>query len=259
MKQTLLILMAVALVGCGTTSSYTPDKPFINTLGMKFVSVPGTKVAFCIWETRVKDYAAYAAENAGVDARWKTPGVDPFLRFEQADTHPVVEVNLNDAQAFCAWLTKKESAAGKLKAGQRYRLPTDAEWSVAVGLSKENGNSPKEKDEGIKDVYPWGKEWPPPKGAGNYWESLKVDNFERTSPVGTFAANAYGIHDLGGNVMEWCEDRYDPSAKNTYFTLRGASWHDDELDYMLSSSRFSTGQAQNRYRYGGFRCVLADE
>ena len=134
---------------------------------MKFVPVAGTEVAFCIWETRVKDYAAYAAANAGVDGRLEKlwPG------FKQEDTHPVVKVSWNDANAFCAWLTKKELAEGKIKAGQKYRLPTDAEWSVAVGLGKEKGNTPEAKSEGIKDVYPWGKEWPPPVGAGNYSEA----------------------------------------------------------------------------------------
>ena len=90
------------------------------------------------------------------------------LGFQQEDTHPVVKVNWYDANAFCAWLTKKELAEGKIKEGQKYRLPTDAEWSVAVGLGQEKGNTPKEKSRGIKDVYPWGKEWPPPKGVGNY-------------------------------------------------------------------------------------------
>jgi formylglycine-generating enzyme required for sulfatase activity len=108
-----------------------PANAFVNTLGMPFVPVPGTDVQFCIWETRVKDYAAYAAANAEtVFGRWKSPGI------QQEDTHPVVKVNWNDANAFCAWLTKKELAAGKIKAGQKYRLPTDAEWSVAVGLDR---------------------------------------------------------------------------------------------------------------------------
>ena len=108
----------------------------------------------------MKDYAAYAAANTGVYGSWKKFE----LGIKQADTHPVVKVNWNDANAFCAWLTKKELAAGKIKEGQKYRLPTDAEWSVAVGLGQEKGNTPKEKSRAIKDVYPWGKEWPPPKG-----------------------------------------------------------------------------------------------
>jgi len=228
------------------TEAKIPANAIVNTLGMPFVPVPGTDVQFCIWETRVKDYAVYAAANAGVDESWKDFGSG----FKQADTHPVVKVSWHDANAFCAWLTKKELAEGKIKAGQKYRLPTDAEWSVAVGLGQEKGNTPKEKNWGIKDVYPWGKEWTPPVGAGNYRQSLKVDKFEYTSPVGSFAANKLGLHDMGGNVWEWCEDKY-----STVPVLRGASWNDDIPDDLLSSSR-------NGYAPGyrgisvGFRCVL---
>ena len=197
----------------------------------------------------MKDYAAYAAANAGVDESWKGFG---FV-FKQADTHPVVEVSWNDAQAFCEWLTKKEMAEGKIKVGQKYRLPTDAEWSVAVGLGQEKGNSPKEKSQGIKDVYPWGKEWPPPKAAGNYSKSLKVDNFEYTSPVGSFASNKDGLHDMGGNVWEWCEDKYSPTI--SYRVLRGASWIGGDPVSLLSSYR-SIRRPVGRYRSAGFRCVL---
>jgi formylglycine-generating enzyme required for sulfatase activity len=276
MRQTILLIAALALVGCGKKTTpaepetnaepkvaankpeppKTEPKPeakipanaFVNTLGMPFVPVPGTDVQFSIWETRVKDYAAYAAANAGVDASWKSPG------FTQADTHPVVEVNWNDAQAFCAWLTKKELAEGKIKVGQKYRLPTDAEWSVAVGLGQEKGNTPGEKSRGIKDVYPWGKEWPPPKGAGNYRQILKVDNFEYTSPAGSFAANKLGLHDMGGNAWEWCEDWYDPATKTTR-VLRGASWRDNYPDRLLSSLRYDLTPDYRYYNFG-FRCVL---
>jgi hypothetical protein len=296
MRQTLLLIAAVALVGCGKKTTpaepeantkpkvmankpeppktepqkqvppkVEPKKPessktepkteakihanaFVNTLGMKFVPVPGTDVQFCIWETRVKDYAAYAAANPGVDASWKSPG------FKQEDTHPVVNVNWEDANAFCEWLTKKELAAGKIKAGQKYRLPTDAEWSVAVGLGKEEGNTPKEKHMGVKDVYPWGNQWPPPVGAGNYHKILKVDNFEYTSPVGSFASNKDGLHDMGGNVWEWCEDWNDPATK-TYRVLRGASWY-YRIPVNLLSSRRNRITPDIRNFNVGFRCVL---
>ncbi len=242
------VLLALVLgVGCASTP-HTTDKPFTNTLGMKFLPVPGTEVAFCIWETRVKDYAAYAAANAGVNASWESPNL------KQLETHPVVNVNWNEAQAFSAWLTKKELASGKLKAGQRYRLPTDAEWSMATGLGKETGNSPKEKSRGIKGVYPWGKEWPPPKGAGNYAESMGVDSFGFTSPAGSFAANKLGLHDMGGNVWEWCEDWYDPTKK-TFHVLRGASWNYGYPVFLLSSTRLHNSPV-NRGLYYGFRCVL---
>jgi len=252
MKQILLMIAVVAVVGCGSTKP-TPPKAFTNTLGMKFVPVPGTEVAFCIWETRVKDYAAYAAANAGADGSWKEPPFFKKLGFKQEDTHPVVNVSWEDAQAFCEWLTKKELATGKIKAELKYRLPTDAEWSVAVGLGKEKRNTPEEKDEGIKGVYPWGKEWPPPVGAGNYYEILKVDKFDYTSPVGSFASNKDGLHDMGGNVWEWCEDKYSPTI--SYRVLRGASWFRNYPDLLLSSRR-SRYAPVRRFRTVGFRCVL---
>jgi formylglycine-generating enzyme required for sulfatase activity len=252
------------LVGCGKKT--TPSEPvtnaepkvaakipanaIVNTLGMPFVPVKGAEVQFCIWETRVKDYAAYAAANAGVDGSWKNFGI---AEFKQADTHPVVKVSWNDANAFCAWLTKKELAAGKIKAGQKYRLPTDAEWSVAVGLGRETGNSPMEKDMEVRDVYPWGKGWPPPVGAGNYHKSLKADKFEHTSPAGSFAANKLGLHDMGGNVWEWCEDKHSPTRTDR--VLRGASWNNGSPVYLLSSSRNSI-IPDRRGTDVGFRCVL---
>ena len=133
-----------------------------NSLGMVFVPVPGTSVLFCIWDTRVQDFQQFV-DKTGYDATagmysfrsdgqkqrgdtWKHPG------FAQGPTHPVCGVSWDDAQAFCHWLTKNERRAGTLAAKQSYRLPTDTEWSAAVGFQK----------------YPWGNQWPPPPGAGNY-------------------------------------------------------------------------------------------
>ena len=117
---------------------------------------------------------------------------------------------------------------------------------------------------GVKDLYPWGKEWPPPVGAGNYYKRLKVDNFEYTSPVGSFAANKYGLHDMGGNVWEWCEDEWTPnSAPGVIITtrvLRGASWDFNDPDFLLSSRRWHHGTPGHRGRSDiGFRCVLEGE
>jgi len=111
-----------------------------NSLGMKFLPVPGTEVQFSVWETRVQDYEVYAREQAGVDGEWKNPG------FAQTDTHPVVKVSWEDAQLFCAWLTAKELGEGRLNARQSYRLPADWEWSVAVGLEEARAGRPKDKD-----------------------------------------------------------------------------------------------------------------
>lgn len=129
-------------------------KSFVNSLGMEFTEVPGTDVLFCLWETRVQDYRAYAEASSDVDTEWQNPG------FTQGDTHPVVNVSWNDAKAFCAWFSRKE--------GKTYRLPTDAEWSVAVGLRESAAGSPKDKHCKVSGVYPWGTQWPPPNDAGNY-------------------------------------------------------------------------------------------
>ena len=188
----------------------------------------------------MRDYAAYADAASGVDGSWKSPG------FNQDGTHPVVKASWEDAKKFVAWLTEKERKEGKLAANQSYRLPTDAEWSYAVGIGdRESGGTPKDKDEKLKGVYPC--------GAGNYNSSLNTDDFDHTSPVGSFAASASGLFDLGGNVWEWCEDFYDGSGGKR--VLRGASWSTYDPTSLLSSYRISLGPG-NRYDAFGFRCVL---
>jgi formylglycine-generating enzyme required for sulfatase activity len=233
------------------------EKPFENSLGMKFVPVGiqtgGKTVLFSIWETRRQDYEAYANANRGVNTKWKNPG------FEQTGEHPVVCVGYEDAVAFCAWLSQRERAAGKIDSGDEYRLPSDEEWSFAVGIGeKEDANAtPKEKDLKIKDVWPWGTRWPPPEGAGNYdsyTSRITVDGYDRTSPVGKFQKNTHGLYDLGGNVWECCGSYFDGSSGTR--VLRGGSWYDDDdRVYLLSSCRglYYPGR---RSRNFGFRCVL---
>jgi len=103
----------------------TREQPFTNSLGMKFVPVPGTRMLMCIHETRRADYATYAALHPEADASWKKVIFDGQPVAMQ-DDEPVVNVSWDDAQAFCRWLSQKE--------GRRYRLPTDREWSIAVGI-----------------------------------------------------------------------------------------------------------------------------
>ena len=257
----------------------------MNSLGMKFVPVAGTKVLFCRTVTRVRDWQAFIhdegdAEQWGLwvlderewkevvkkELSWRNPG------FAQTGEHPVVGVDWGDANRFCTWLSRKE--------GLTYRMPTDAEWSAAVG----------------PETYPWGNQFPPPTGAGNYgdasylqylqsinvrmegwkWEIANYrDGYARTSPVGSFAANRYGLYDMGGNVWQWCDDDYRASMNSadvlqkfptlrqekesdgTPLTLfRGGSWLDHEPLLLRSSCRFPSNLSK-RADTSGFRVVLA--
>jgi hypothetical protein len=205
---------AAAITDGAKIANATKDTPFVNSLGMKFVPVPGTQVLFSVWDTRVQDYAAYAQANPNVDGSWKWQEQDG-VPIGREPAHPAVGVSWEDAQAFCQWLTAKETAAGKLPAGAKYRLPTDEEWSWAAGMPPEQGATPAEKHQKDSVNYPWGTGYPPPKEkVGNYadtayhdkfptqkWMGNYTDGVATTSPVGSFPVNALGLYDMGGALQ----------------------------------------------------------
>ena len=239
-------MQPVAPLPPSSTPAAQPGPAWTNGLGMIFVTVPGTAVQFSIWDTRVQDYQAFVTATG---RSWGKPN------FEQGPTHPAVMVSWNDAKVFCAWLTERERLAGTLTSTQEYRLPTDLEWSAAVGLENETGSTPKERNGGVEGVYPWGSQWPPPRGAGNYAKDFKVDDFAHTSPVGSFAANQFGLYDMGGNVTQWCADLYgDDEGVNR--VVRGTTCHATIRTQLLSSYRDKTDPVF-RFAGWGFRCVLA--
>jgi formylglycine-generating enzyme required for sulfatase activity len=173
-------------------------------------------------------------------------------------------VTWQEALAFCKWLTAREQKEGLIASNQSYRLPTDLEWSRAVGLPEESGKTPEDRDMGVTDVYPWGNAWPPPAGAGNYTGEetgsdvgIKGydDGFAWTSPVGSFPPNQFGLHDMGGNVWQWCMDDWNKEKKTK--VLRGASWYNGAIKLsLLSSCRVNAAPDSSTDNYG-FRCVLA--
>jgi len=236
---------------------------------MIFVSVPGTQVKFSIYETRVRDFAAFAATNPHLDGtNWNHAFYHDVTPVSAGPEYPVVNVSWNDASAFCSWLTGVERKAGAISANESYRLPTDDEWSVAVGIGgRETGTSPKDKSGKLAGVYPWGTQFPPPPGAGNFadqaalncftnWPHIENynDGFVTTSPVGSFQPNALGIYDLAGNALEWCQDVYDEAHPQR--VLRGGAWNNCGPRSLLASYREHV--SPGRYSVvTGFRCVLA--
>lgn len=121
-------------------------------------------------------------------ADWQHP-LGPASTLEGLDAHPVVHIAAQDAEAYAAW-------AGK-------RLPTEAEWEYAARGGLEQAE------------YAWGDTLSP-DGAllANYWRGQfpwdrnGTDGWERTSPVGNFPPNPFGLFDLIGNVWEWTADWY---------------------------------------------------
>lgn len=232
---------------------------------MKFVPVPGTDVIFCIHETRYRDYEEYVKKaKESVVGTWKTQTYDGFEIKKDAEDHPVTGVNWDDAQAFCKWLSEKE--------GKTYRLPTDREWSFAVGIEQQENWKDDTTSATVfkpQDIYPWGYEWPPPAGAGNYSDESRRakaprddakyveggydDGFPTTAPVMSFEANQLGLFDLGGNVWEWCEGWNSVEQKDGI--SRGGSWGDGG-EIGLPSSYRSRAPSGYRGLNHGFRVVL---
>ena len=253
----------------------TKDQPFENSLDMRFVPVritggptDGQRVLFSVWPTRRQDYAAYARANAGVDRSWENATWDG-QRVGHEDNHPVVMVSWEDARRFCEWLTEKERAEGKIGPQDEYRLPSDHEWSCAVGIGgQENAAaSPRSKSRAIEGVFPWGTDWPPPRGAGNFadatakrafpnWSVIEGydDGFATTSPVGSFTASADGLYDLSGNVWEWVEDAWEPGSGSR--VLRGGSFGILVARGSLLSSYRGGLHPGTRSSLIGFRVVL---
>ena len=234
---------------------------------MRFVPLgtDGTRIA--VWETRVRDFDAFA-RNENYQTRgnlytlvggkwentsrsWRDPG------FEQTPDHPVCGVDWFGAQAFCDWLTERERAAGLLPGSDfRYRLPTDAEWSAACGLAATTSR------------FPWGGKYPPPSGVGNYageevrdrpwpgeWSSITGyrDGFRTVAPVGSFPANATGLHDLAGNVCEWCDDGPEGSPDERW--LRGGCWANSSAESLETTARVRFPRETPAATFG-FRVVL---
>jgi serine/threonine protein kinase len=226
-----------------------PGEPWTNSLGMKFV--PLGQIRISVWETRVQDYDAFCRETG---RHYDPPD------FSQGRTHPVVKVNWFDATAFCKWLTEKEREQGLLEDRQSYRLPTDREWSSAVGLPNETGGTPEARDGKIHNEFPWGKQWPPPPGTANC-RAITGGRHGTTTPAGSFKPNALGICDLGGNVWEWCLEGYkgdNAAGARDWGVLRGGSWATSNRLEMESSYRNVVDRNERDVIYG-FRCVLAGE
>ena len=174
------------------------------------------------------------------------------------DDQPAVNLSWHDAALYCNWLSRQESlplfyieefgkATGFNPQATGYRLPTETEWAWAARTQGDGAPLLR---------FPWGKALPPPDRHGNYADRSAGhlvgriifgynDNYAVAAPVGTFAANAKGLFDLGGNAAEWVNDYYQHPvpegagplgpATGEYHVMRGSSWmHGTITDLRLS-------------------------
>lgn len=172
------------------------------------------------------------------DWTWRTPG------FEQTDEHPVCCASWLDAERFCAWLSAKER--------QLYHLPTEAQWEYACSA-------------GTATQYHFGD---------TLDLSMMQVRAKGTAPVGSFAANAFGLYDMLGNAYEWCHDgrrAYGPDlaidpvgpvGKGVERVVRGGAWSSTPNARSMAaraSSRFVTCAADRPFHGLGFRVILIPE
>ena len=191
----------------------------------------------------------------GAGYNWRRPG------FEQDERHPVVLVSWNDANAMATWLSGRN--------GVQFRLPTEAEWEYACRARTATfrywGNDADDACEyaNVHDLLS-------KKQNGFDWFYHNCDDgYAYTAPVGSFRPNKFGLHDMLGNVWEWCGDRYEkwfyrrPEARSAnpvctgsspcLRVLRGASWSSDP-GYARAAFRYKDRQG-SRLDDVGFRLV----
>jgi formylglycine-generating enzyme required for sulfatase activity len=179
------------------------------------------------------EYDAFLAATKKKRRRDGDEAVDP--RKWGRGRRPVINVSWDDAQAYCRWLNRMTGLHGDFG----YRLPSEAEWEYACRA-------------GTQTRRWWADSWDPTKANG-------ARSFEngRTSPVGHYAANPWGLHDMIGNVWEWCADRYaapyegaDKFRKSSR-VLRGGCWLD--APRILRSADRGREPPEYRDYYVGFR------
>jgi sulfatase modifying factor 1 len=168
-------------------------------------------------------------------ANWRHPE-GPDSNIKGRDQHPVVHVAYEDAEAYAKW-------AGK-------QLPTEVQWEFAARGGRSG------------ELYAWGNELNPGgKKMANIWEgpfphaNSKADGFAGNAPVASFPANGYGLHDVAGNVWEWCSDWYAP---NTYAKRAAASGPTRNPTGPLQRDSFDPGEpgvAKRVQRGGSFLCT----
>ena len=221
----------------GEAGRYSDEGPVRTVTISKRLAMGRYEVTFADYE-RFAD--AHSSRTRPADEGWGR------------GSRPVINVSQEDAQAYAAWLSDQT--------GKRYRLPSEAEWEYAARA-------------GTSTRYSWGDSIACNQASyglrsGGPCNTGGDINLVRTAVVGSFAANAFGLYDLHGNVREWVEDCYvdtytgaptDGSARDTgcgsriQAVVRGGAWRNNSRS-LRSAYRGRNGPSASN-RFGGFRLV----
>jgi formylglycine-generating enzyme required for sulfatase activity len=163
---------------------------------------------------------------------------------------PVEKVSWNDVQVFLTRLNDMEEVAGRLPAGWKYVLPTEAQWEYACRA-------------GTTTAYSWGNDINSSRANYNWDGAHNTGNdFKQTRDVGKYTANPWGFFDMHGNVWEWVSDwkanypggaQTNPEgpASGSYRVRRGGSWNNSGTG--LRSAERDSNTPDSRYDNIGFR------
>ena len=222
--------LAMVVVPCGQFSMGSTERPDEQPVHQVFIE---HSFAMSKYEVTFEQYDAFAEATGREkpdDMGWGR------------GTRPVINVSWDDAVAFAQWLSAQT--------GKHYRLPTEAEWEYAARA-------------GSTTKYTWGDELGVSKETSATWGGV-LTGTGATNPVGSFAANAFGLHDVHGNAMEWVEDCFGPDYNGAprdgtareecpmkQRVLRGGSWY-DYPHAMRSASRVAD-MPDTPYETYGFR------
>jgi eukaryotic-like serine/threonine-protein kinase len=200
---------------------------------------------------RVKIAGFFMGRFAVTQAQWQAVMGNNPANFKD-ENHPVEQVSWNDAQAFCKKLSQQT--------GRTYRLPSEAEWEYACRA-------------GTTTPFHFGPTITPELanyfGDFTYGSGPKGQYRGQTTPVGSFAANRFGLHDTHGNVWEWCLDHWHKSysgapadgsawvvnGNSSFRALRGGSWLNNPR-FCRSANRVWNYPEVREIDYG-FRIVMS--
>jgi formylglycine-generating enzyme required for sulfatase activity len=272
--------LELILIPAGEFDIDVPDSDLARGAGVPWKPWPAEQPAHRVRITRAfylgkfevtqEQYEKVMGKNPSFFSR-----TGPFKdRVQDLDTRrfPVEGVTWEEAQAFCAKLSNRNE---EKEAGRVYRLPTSAEWEYACRAGTTtlfySGNTVSFKDANF-GAGTGGVANRPDVGIFGRQDAETTRPPGRTTRVGSYAPNPWGLYDLHGNVWEWCQDYFhpdyykekvkeDPQSPDKGYALdasarvvRGGSWR-TRSNYHRSASRFPSGQVAASPGEIGFRIV----